>query len=85
MNVKLYDLMDWPGIEGIVYAEQDNPHEVLGAKQLKSEVLIRAFFPDAKAVTVVTEVKRKAYSMELADEAGYFAVLIPGKTIPEYH
>ena len=85
MNVKLYDQMDWPGIEGLIYAEHDNPHEVLGAKVLKNEVLIRGFFPDAKAATVVIEGKRKEYPMELADEAGYFAVLIPGKKIPSYH
>ena len=85
MNVKLYDQMDWPGIEGLIYAEHDNPHDVLGAKVLKNEVLIRGFFPDAKAATVVTEGKRKEYPMELADEAGYFAVLIPGKKIPSYH
>ena len=61
MNVKLYNQMDWPGIEGLIYAEHDNPHEVLGAKVLKNEVLIRGFFPDAKAATVVTEGKRKEY------------------------
>ena len=85
MNTKLYDQMDWPGIEGVVYAEHDNPHNVLGATVVKNEVLIRAFFPDAIGVSVVLDGKKKKYSMDLADESGYFAVLIPGKKIPSYH
>ncbi len=85
MNTKLYNLMDWPGIEGIVYAEQDHPEEVLGAVLVKNQVLIRCFFPDAAQVDVVLDGKSTRYSMEMADEAGYFAVLIPGKRIPRYY
>ena len=31
MNKNLYGLMNWPEIEGIVYAECDKPKELLGA------------------------------------------------------
>ena len=30
MNKNLYGLMNWPEIEGIVYAECDKPKELLG-------------------------------------------------------
>ena len=30
MDRKLYDLMDWAGIEELVYSESANPHELLG-------------------------------------------------------
>mgnify|MGYP003295083813 FL=1 len=31
MNKRLYKLMDWPAIEAIQYAEEDQPQKVLGA------------------------------------------------------
>ena len=31
MDKTLYDLMDWAGIEEIVYSEAANPHRMLGA------------------------------------------------------
>ena len=30
MNKRLYDLMDWEAIEGIVYSEEDRPGEYSG-------------------------------------------------------
>ena len=27
MNGKLYNAMDWARIEGLVYSEEDNPHD----------------------------------------------------------
>ena len=32
MDKTLYDLMDWAGIEEIVYSEAANPHRMLGAQ-----------------------------------------------------
>lgn len=82
MEKELYDLMDWAAIEGIVYSEEDNPHRILGPHKTKSGILIQTFVPGAAAVTVKTE--EKQYPMELADEAGFFAVLVPEKKIPNY-
>ena len=31
MDKKLYDMMDWAGIEELVYSESSNPHRLLGA------------------------------------------------------
>ncbi len=84
MNEKLYDLMDWAGIEALVYSEEDHPHQYLGAHLTDDGILILAFFPDAKEAYVLPEGKKKPVAMVQEDEAGYFAVLIKGKTIPSY-
>lgn len=85
MDEKLYDLMDWAAIEGIVYSEEDQPHSILGAHITEDGVLIQTFLPTAKRVVIRIERSQKEYPMELADEEGFFAVLIPGKRIPKYH
>ena len=84
MNKKLYKLMNWPAIEGIVYSESDNPHEILGAHVSGSSVLVQTFQPGAKSVRLQLTEGDKSYKMEMADEEGYFALLLPGKKIPEY-
>lgn len=84
MNKKLYKLMNWPEIEGIVYSESDNPHAILGAHAVGNSVLVQTFQPGAKSVRLQPLDGDKSYKMELADEAGYFATLLPGKTIPVY-
>lgn len=82
MKEALYNLMDWPGIEAIVYSEQDVPHSILGPHAVEGGILIQGYFPEVKEVAV--EVKGKRYEMELADESGFYAVLVPGKRIPQY-
>lgn len=83
MDIELYDLMDWPQIEGITYSECDNPHALLGPHIAGKQCLIQVYLPDAIRVYIKVGAKKK-YEMQLADDAGYFAVLIPYKTIPEY-
>lgn len=84
MNKKLYKLMNWPEIEEIVYSESDNPHEILGAHIAGSSVLVQTFQPGAKSVRLQLTEGDKSYKMEMADEEGYFAAMIPGKKISEY-
>ena len=84
MNKKLYKLMNWPQIEGIIYSEADDPHAVLGAHVTGSSVLVQTFQPGAKSVRLQPLLGDKSYKMEQADEEGYFALLLPGKTIPAY-
>ena len=84
MNKKLYKLMNWPEIEEIVYSESDNPHGILGAHTVGNSVLVQTFQPGAKSVRLQLVEGDKSYKMELADEEGYFAALLPGKKIPEY-
>lgn len=83
MNEKLYDLMDWPRIEGIEYADCDNPHSILGAHVTKEGVLVQGFFPTAASVVVVTE--KSEYQMERMDEDGLYAALLPHKKVVPYH
>ena len=84
MEKQLYELMDWPEIEAIVYSESQRPKELLGAHRTEHGILVQAFFPEAETVEIVTN-KKKHISMEQVDEAGFFAALIPGTKLPSYH
>lgn len=86
MAVKLEDLMQWPEIEALAYAECGRPEQILGACLAdKTHVLITAFQREADSVKVKRLDTGKEYKMEKMDESGYFAVLIPEKKIPAYH
>ena len=74
--------MNWPRIEGIIYSEEDNPHEILGPHVTGKSVLFQTFQPGATDVTIIVGPDNKSHKMEMVDEAGYFACLVPGK-IPE--
>ena len=82
MNSRLYKLMNWPRIEGIIYSEEDNPHEILGPHVTGKSVLFQTFQPGAADVTIIVGPENKSHKMEMVDEAGYFACLVSGK-IPE--
>ncbi len=84
MNNRLYKLMNWPKIEGIVYSEEDQPHDVLGPHVAGNGTLLQTFQPGAKGVEVVIKGEKETYKMEMADEEGFFACLIPGKNIGKY-
>lgn len=84
MEQVLYDLMDWAGIEELTYSESADPHRLLGSHITEKGLLIQALFPTASAVKVKLSNTGKTYDMELADEAGFFAVLIPRKTKTAY-
>ncbi|MCD7995048.1 MAG: 1,4-alpha-glucan branching protein GlgB, partial [Clostridia bacterium] len=80
MEQKLYDLMDWAGIEELVYSEASNPHAMLGPHLTEEGLLIQALIPTAAEISVKISSTGKKYPMELADEAGFFAALIPRKS-----
>ena len=87
MEQKLENYLDWAKIEAVLYSEEDNPHEVLGPHLTEDGVLIQVYDPTATSVSVEVSGKKKPYPMEeveLDDMTGYFAVMIPGKKIPEY-
>lgn len=86
MTEKLYQLMNWPGIEEIVYSESDNPHALLGPHKVGKKTLLQAFFPDAKEIflQLMQEENTKQtvfheIPMEKVDEAGFFAVLFANR------
>ena len=84
MEKILYDLMDWAGIEEITYAESSDPHRILGPHMTAEGMLVQAYIPTARDVTVKLAGTGKQYNMELVDESGFFAVLVPVKKIQEY-
>ncbi|MDD6492983.1 MAG: 1,4-alpha-glucan branching protein GlgB [Firmicutes bacterium] len=84
MNNKLYKLMNWPRIEGIIYSEEDNPHEILGPHVIGKNVLFQTFWPGAESVSIISRSDNHKYEMELVDEAGYFAYLLNGRIPEEY-
>ncbi len=84
MNERLYNLMDWAGIEALVYSEEDNPHQNLGPHLTDDSVVFLAFFPDAKEVFVQFGADREPLPMEMEDETGYFAAMTEGDHVPAY-
>lgn len=87
MTNKLYNMMNWPKIEEIIYSECDDPHTLLGPKAVGSAVtLLQTFCPGAVKAEVEIEGKKKTYSCEVADEDGFFACLLPIslKNLPMY-
>lgn len=85
MTKKLYKLMNWPMIEEIIYSESDDPHAILGPHKVGKQTLVQAYFPGAKKMAIVYEDTKEKVSMELADEDGFFAALLPEPTPPAYH
>lgn len=83
MNEKLYKMMNWPEIEAIIYSEEDNPHKLLGPHAEGNMTVVQAFFPDAVSALLRTE-DGKEFEMDMEDETGYFAVLLPGNSIGAY-
>ena len=43
MEQKLYDIMDWAGIEELTYSESADPHRMLGPHATEEGLLIQAF------------------------------------------
>lgn len=92
----LNKLLDWDGAKSITHSEHDNPHSILGAHETKYGVLIQAYIPTAKEVSVKLTNSQNTYTMEkvrfsnkrenieLFEEEGYFAVLLPIKKIEPY-
>jgi 1,4-alpha-glucan branching enzyme len=84
MDKTLYGLMDWAGIEEIVYSEAADPHGLLGPHITDEGLLIQVFIPTAVKIAVKMTADSREFPMELADEAGFYAVLIPQKVITGY-
>ena len=47
MENRLYDYMDWPAIEGIVYSDQASPKDIMGPRLTSDGLLVQGFFPGA--------------------------------------
>ena len=84
MDKVLYDLMDWAAIEELVYSEAARPQNLLGPHVTEAGLLIQAFIPTATEMTVKLAGTGRKYPMEMQDEDGFFAVLIPCKSATDY-
>lgn len=84
MDKKLYNLMDWPSIEEVVYSESSHPKRMLGGHRVKEGFLIQVFRPDAVQISLSISERKKSIPMEKVDDAGYFAALIPLKKNVKY-
>ncbi len=84
MQDKLYKLMNWPVIEGIIYSEEDNPHRVLGMHRMGGNLVFQTFQPGAVSVNVLLREEKKILPMEMADETGYFAAIMRYKKVSSY-
>lgn len=62
-------------IERLLRLDHHNPHSVLGAHPSKAGVVIRAFRPEAKVVTVIDD-KNKRHVMIRRDPRGLFELLL---------
>ncbi len=84
MQEKLYKLMDWRFIEGIVYSEEDDPHRILGVHRMGANLVFQTFQPGAVSVNVLLREEKKILPMEMVDEAGYFAAMMFYRKIGAY-
>lgn len=80
MNKKVYDLMDWAEIEAVTYSEEDNPKGILGAQTIsRMGTLIQTYFPQAEKMEIKILPNGKWQCMDMADEEGFFAILLKDK------
>ena len=83
MEDKLYDLMDWAEIEAVQYSEEKYPRNILGPRVVPEGILVQCYFPEEEKVYLKTLSDRRCYAMT-EEDSGFFAILLPGKTIPRY-
>ena len=76
MTKKLYNLMNWPKIEEIIYSECDNPHDLLGPHKAGRQTLIQAYFPGAESVFVEFETEEEKVEMEPLNTAGDYKLVV---------
>lgn len=75
MEMVLQKLLDWDKIRELENSECQEPGRILGARMEKAGLLIQAYIPDAKSLTVKFE--NSSCPMEPVDSNGFFAVLLP--------
>ena len=84
MNKRLYKLMDWAFIEEVIYSECAHPQDLLGPHAKGQTTLLQAFFPGSDSVVVKWKDRGETggvceTKMEVADDDGFYAQLLPTK------
>ncbi len=76
MNEQLEEIINWAEVEDITYAETADPKKILGAHIIPEGLLIQTYLPTAKQVELHLAFG-ETHPMELVDESGFFALLLP--------
>ena len=76
--------MDWAFIEEVIYSECSHPQDLLGPHAKGQTTLLQAFFPDSDSVVVRWKDRGETgdfceTKMEVADDDGFYASLLPTK------
>ncbi|MBO4882561.1 MAG: alpha amylase C-terminal domain-containing protein [Lachnospiraceae bacterium] len=84
MNKRLYKLMDWAFIEEVIYSECSHPQDLLGPHAKGQTTLLQAYFPGSDSVVVKWKDRGETgdyceTKMEVADDDGFYASLLPTK------
>ncbi|MBQ4463404.1 MAG: 1,4-alpha-glucan branching protein GlgB [Eubacterium sp.] len=84
MAVKVEDLVQWPELEALEYAECNNPGDILGpAPADGTHMYVGVFFPGADEIKVKIMETGRSYGMEKMSKTGYFAAVVPVKGLPK--
>ncbi len=83
MKEALYQMLNLQEIQALVQSEHDNPHQILGPHMTREGVWVGAFDPMAEKVYLRYDKNEKEVPMEPV-EGGYYACLLPVKSIPAY-
>jgi 1,4-alpha-glucan branching enzyme len=71
-------------LRALVSLRHQDPHQILGPHPSDDGIVVRAFFPDAEKVEVVSGTKRPQAMVKLS-EAGLFELFLPGTSkLPSY-
>jgi 1,4-alpha-glucan branching enzyme len=66
-------------LAALLAIEHKDPHSILGAHPTPAGVVVRAYRPDAGAVTVIEDAGGKRHALARVHDAGLFEGLIPGR------
>ena len=78
MDNRLYELMNWPRIEALVYSEEDEPQEILGPHKVEDGILVQAFLPTAVKMTAVIKSTGRRLFRGAASRKDGPRVFVPG-------
>ena len=82
MAVKVEDLVQWPELEALEYAECNNPGDILGpAPADGTHMYVGVFFPGADEIKVKIMETGRSYGMEKMSKTGYFAAVVDRKSV----
>ena len=79
MSDKMYQYMNWPEIEAVVYLDSDCPSKVLGQRLVRGGLLVQTYVPDGKRVALKNLDTQKLVEMERVEDDGYYCVMLKEK------